>query len=119
MENLQLEKKDKLLLALEWVIVVLSLFVLMMPIFIAALLPMEDWQRIVLMFSGFIPCFVGFYFALKIEQVAGYYECKCCNHKYVPTMKAVSFSMHMGRTRYMQCPNCGKKSWQKKVVKKD
>lgn len=25
----------------------------------------------------------------------------------------------IGRTRYMKCPNCGKKSWQKKVIEGD
>ena len=26
---------------------------------------------------------------------------------------------HMGRTRYMKCPECGKRSWQKKVLSKE
>ena len=115
----QKEESDRQLLTLEWVIGVLSLIVLFVPIFIAAFLPMEDWQRVVLMFSGFIPCFVGFFFALKIEQVAGYYACQHCGHKYVPTFRATSCAMHMGRTRYMKCPACNKKSWQKKIVEKE
>ena len=113
------ENTDRQLLKLEWVIGILSMIILFVPIIIAAYLPMQDWQRVVLMFSGFIPCFVGFFFALKIEQVAGYYECKHCKHRYVPTYKALNRSMHMGRTRYMKCPNCGEKSWQKKVIGKE
>ena len=115
----QKEESDKRLLSLEWVIGILSLLVLFIPIIIASYLPMEDWQRIVLIFSGFIPCFVGFFYAVKIEQVAGYYECKECGHRYVPTYKAVNLAPHMGRTRKMTCPKCGKKSWQKKVISKD
>ena len=80
---------------------------------------MEDWLRVVLIVSGFIPFIVGMFFAIKIEQVAGYYECKECGHKHVPTFSQVLWAMHMGRTRYLKCPNCGKKSWQKKVVSKD
>ena len=114
----QKEDADKRLLALEWVIGILSLIVLFVPIFIGALLPMEDWQRIVLVFSGFIPALIGLHFAMKIEQTAGYYECKHCKHKYVPTINAVYAAPHMGRTRYMRCPECGKKSWQKKVLTK-
>ena len=114
----QKEEQDKHLLSLEWVIGILSVIVLFVPIIIASFLPMEDWQRTVLVFSGFVPCFIGFAFALKIEQVAGYYECKACGHKYVPTFKAVNLAMHMGRTRYMRCPECHKKTWQKKVIKK-
>lgn len=113
------EKNDRQLLKLEWVIGILSIIILFVPIIIASYLPMQDWQRTVLVFSGFIPCFVGFFFTLKIEQVAGYYECKHCKHRYVPTMKAINMSMHAGRTRYMKCPNCQKKSWQKKVVGKE
>ena len=115
----QKEENDKRLLALEWVIAILSCIILFVPIFVAALLPMEDWQRLVLIFSGFIPGFIGLCFAIKIEQVAGYYKCKVCGHCYVPTYKAVNMAMHFGRTRYMKCPECHKRSWQKKVISKD
>lgn len=115
----QKEESDKRLLTLEWVIGILSLIILFTPIFIASYLPMEEWQRIVILFSGFIPCFIGFFFAVKIEQVAGYYECQHCKHKYVPKLHSVWFSMHVGRTRYMKCPKCNKKSWQKKIISKD
>ena len=30
-----------------------------------------------------------------------------------------NLAMHMGRTRYMKCPECGKRSWQKKVLTKE
>ena len=115
----QKEESDKHLLKLEWVIGILSMIVLFVPIFIGALVPMEDGYRLIVVFSGFIPAFVGFFYAVKIEQVAGYYKCNECGHSYVPTYKAVNLAMHMGRTRYMRCPNCGKKSWQKKVLSKE
>ena len=115
----QKEATDKRLLTLEIVIGVLSCIVIFVPVFIGALLPMEDWQRIVLVFSGFIPGIIGFIFALKIEQIAGYYKCKNCGHTYVPTFKAVNLAPHMARTRYMRCPNCNKKTWQKKVLSKE
>lgn len=115
----QKEESDKKLLSLEWVIGILSLIVLFVPIIIASFLLMEEWQRIVLVFSGFIPAFIGFFFTVKIEQVAGYYECANCKHRYVPTFRAVNLAMHMGRTRYLKCPECGKKTWNKKVISKE
>lgn len=115
----QKEENDKRMLALEWVIGILSIIVLFFPIIIGSLLPMKESLRTVLVFSGFIPCMAGSAFILKIEQVAGYYECKHCKHRYVPTFKAVNLAMHMGRTRYMRCPECNKKSWQKKVLTKN
>ncbi len=115
----QKEESDKRFLTLEWVIGILSCIILFVPVFMAALLPIEDGQRLVLIFSGFIPGFIGLCFAMKIEQIAGYYKCRKCGHCYVPTYKAVNMAMHFGRTRYMKCPECHKRSWQKKVVSKD
>ena len=54
---------------------------------------------------------------LYIEQKSGFYNCSKCNHKYVPTFWQVFFAPHLNRTRYMKCPNCKQKSWQKKVIK--
>ncbi len=115
----QKEAADRTLLALEWVVGILSCIVIFVPVFIGALLPMEDWMRLVVVFSGFIPGIIGFLYAVKIEQVAGYYECGHCKHTYVPTYRSVSFAQHRGRTRYMRCPKCNKKSWQKKVLSKN
>ena len=53
---------------------------------------------------------------LKIEQIAGDYECNKCHHRYIPTYKSVILAPHLGRTRYMKCPKCNKKSWNKKVL---
>ena len=113
------EESDKRLLRLEILIGVLSMIVLFIPILVAAYVEMEDWLRVVLVFSGFIPAIAGFAVAMKLEQVAGYYECAKCGHKYVPELKTMYRSMHMGRTRYMKCPECHQKSWQKKVISKD
>lgn len=115
----QKEESDKRLLTLEWVIGILSVIIIVVPAFVGKFLPLEEWQQVTVALSGFIPGLVGISFAVKIEQVAGYYQCKECGHKYVPTFKAVCLAMHMGRTRYMKCPECGKKSWQKKVISKD
>ncbi len=113
------ETADKRLLKLEIVIGILSFLILMIPIFIGAYVPMEDWQKLLIVFSGFIPAIIGFSFAIKIEQVAGYYECKHCGNKYVPEFNAMAWAPHMARTRFMRCPKCNKKSWQKKVISKD
>ena len=113
------EEADKRLLAVEWFIIVVSMLVLLVPMLIAGYVEMPDPWKVVVMLSGVIPCAIGFAYSMKIEQHAGYYECKHCGHRYVPTAKAMWSSMHMGRTRYMKCPKCSQKSWQKKVVSKD
>ena len=114
------EASDKMLLRLEWVIGILSVLILLIPVIIGSYLNFESEKvRLAIVLSGFIPALVGIFFAVRIEQIAGYYECRCCGHRYVPTYKSVNLAMHMGRTRYMKCPQCGKRSWQKKVIKKE
>lgn len=115
----QKEESDKRLLTMEWVIGGLALIILFVPIFISAYATLPEWQRVLIMFSGFPPAIVGFALAMKVEQVAGYYACKHCGHRYVPELKAMYRAPHMGRTRWMKCPECGQKSWQKKVLSKE
>ena len=79
---------------------------------------MEEWLRILLIVAGFVVCLIGVGFAIRIEQTAGYYQCAKCGHRYVPTFGSVLWAMHFGRTRYMKCPECHKRSWQKKVIGK-
>lgn len=110
------QQSDKRLLSSEIVIGVLSAVFLFSMIFIASFIEMQDWLRITLICLGFVVFVSSMFFAIRIEQVAGYYVCQNCNHKYIPTYKQVFWAMHVNRTRYMKCPHCHKKSWSKKVV---
>ena len=114
----QKEQADKRLLSMEIVIGILSIIILLSLTFVAAFVEMEEWIRILLIIGGLVPAIIGMLFALKIEQTAGYYECIKCHHKYVPTYSSVLWAMHINRTRYMKCPKCNKRSWQKKVIRK-
>ena len=115
----QKEKSDKKLLRLEILIGIFSIIILLGFTFLASFVEMQAWLRILLIVVGFIVALIGIGFAIGIEQTAGYYECRKCHHKYVPTYNSVLWAMHYGRTRYMKCPECNKKSWQKKVISKD
>ena len=112
------EEKDRQLLNLELVIGYFSLITFLILIFVASFVEMLLWIRIIMIVFASIVFVVGVSKAIKIEQIAGYYECDKCYYKYVPTYKSVLFSMHYGRTRYMKCPKCNEKSWQKKVISK-
>ena len=113
------EKSDKRLLTIEIIMSVVGVALCLALIFVASFVPMADWLKIVLCGTGFIFLFVIAFCMLKIEQVAGYYECKHCHNKYMPTYQSVLWAMHINRTRYMKCPDCKKWSWQKKVISKD
>ena len=109
---------DKLALKLEILIGVLGCVILFTCVFIAAFANLEDWIRFVLIILGFINFLPLVFVALKIEQSSGYYQCKNCGHKYVPTYNDVVMAPHFGRTRLLKCPECGKKTWNKKVINK-
>ncbi|MBR2240883.1 MAG: helix-turn-helix transcriptional regulator [Clostridia bacterium] len=115
----QKEESDKRLLTMEIIIGVLISIVFFALILIASLVEMENWLRITLILTGFIPFIIMLPFAIRIEQTAGYYECQKCHHKYIPTYSSVLFAMHMNRTRYMKCPKCNQRSWQRKVLTKE
>ena len=109
---------DKMLLRIEVFIGIISTLIIVGSTMLGGLLEIETWQRIVIIVVGFIVGLVGLFIAIKIEQIAGYYECKKCGYRYVPTFMSVTNAMHMGRTRKMRCPKCNQKSWQRKVIKK-
>lgn len=118
----QKEQSDKRLLKMEIVIGITStVFLLAMLAVGITFMLMEKpiWAFFLPVGIGLAQFLVCMAFALRIEQVAGYYECRKCGHRYVPSYRDVNLAMHMGRTRYMKCPNCGKMSWQKKVISKD
>lgn len=112
------ENADKRLLNIEIVLGFFTSIFFMTLIFVASFVEMQNWIRILLIAIGMVLFAVGIGYCLKIEQTVGYYECSECGHKYIPSFKSVLFAMHLNRTRFMQCPECGKRSWQKKVIRK-
>lgn len=115
----QKEQADKRLLSLEIFVGVVVSLILFATVFVACFVQMEDWLRIALIITGIIPFAIGIAYSIKIEQTAGYYECQKCGHRYVPAYSSVLWAMHVNRTRYMRCPKCNEKSWQKKVLSKE
>jgi len=115
----QKEQADKRLLSLEVFVGVACVFLLLALVVFAAYVQMEEGLRILLIVIALIPFLAVLPCLLKIEQTAGYYKCAKCGHRYVPSYGSVFKAMHMGRTRYMRCPKCNQKSWQKKVLTKE
>lgn len=112
------EARDKELLNLEILIGFTVSIVFIGAIMIASYVEMESWLRILIIIVSSIIFIVGVCNAIKIEQTVGYYECNKCHHKYIPTYNSVFFAMHRGRSRYMKCPKCNKRSWNNKVITK-
>ena len=112
------EIKNKKLMTAMWTILIISA-IFYIGILLLAINILEEGillgtiicvSTIVFLIAGFI--------ALRFELDAGYYKCKNCHHKFIPTYKEVMFAMHMSTTRYLKCPKCNKRTWAKKVMSK-
>lgn len=112
------EQSTKRLLLLEGVIGFSNTIFFIVLIFTATFAEMKDIARILLITLGCIFFLIGIASCIMIEQKAGYYECQKCHYKYIPTYQQVFFAVHNGRSRYMKCPKCHQKSWNKKVISK-
>ena len=116
------EESDKRLLNLEIVLGITGTLFLFAMLFTGILgyqyLGLPVWAMILMMVVGFVVFVVAILFCVLIEQKAGYYECKECHQTFVPTYLQVLFAPHVNRTRYMKCPHCGKRAYQKKIISK-
>ncbi len=114
----EIERRNKTIWSAMWTIMIVSMIALLGGLFIAAyVVPEGPWQLVAIigLCLVFLPaCF----YALKLEVSVGAYKCKNCGHEIVPTYSQALNAMHMGTTRFLQCPECGKRTWCKKVIKK-
>ena len=112
------EVQNKKMMFYEIVIGYISSVTFLILLFTASFAVENIVARIILFILAFLVLIIGVSFALKIETETGYYECQKCHHKYVPKYSKVYFAMHIGTKRYMKCPKCNERTWQKKVLSK-
>lgn len=110
------QDREKQLMNLEIFIGILVAMVFLICAFVASFVNIENIYKILLVVLGLILFLVGGIICLRIEQTVGYYECKRCHYRYIPTYSNILYAMHIGRTRYMKCPKCHKYSWNRKVI---
>lgn len=114
----EIEEKNKIVWRSMWIIMVVSMIALFGGLLLVAfLMPEGIWQLVAILALCliFLPACL---YALKLEVSVGAYKCKNCGNEIVPTYTEALNAMHMGFTRYLKCPACGKRSWCKKVIKK-
>ena len=114
----ELEHKNKIIWRSMWVIMIVSMISLFSGLLLTAfLIPEGVWQVLTILgicIVFLIPCF----YALKLEVSVGAYKCNKCGNEITPTYSEALWAMHRGTTRYLKCPNCNKRTWCKKVLKK-
>ena len=112
------EYKNKALITNMWVLLITTL-IFYLGIIALACLTIEEGPILGLIISSSTAVMVGVaFYGLKLEVDAGYYECKNCHHRFVPTYKEALMAPHMSTTRHLKCPECNKKTWAKKVLSK-
>ena len=52
---IDMKVSDRGLLATEWIVAILSIIILFIPVIVAAFAEVEEWLRLIIAFSGFIP----------------------------------------------------------------
>ena len=114
----EIAQKNKTIWTTMWVILAVSILGLLGgAAAVYFFVPEGIWQVVSvigLCILFLVPCF----YALKLEVSVGAYKCKNCGHEIVPTYTQALNAMHAGTTRYLKCPECGKRTWCKKVLKK-
>ncbi len=115
----QVEEKDRQMLRMEYLISFPTVLAGIVMCFVAAYVELPAWLRLTMIAFALVMIFAIAFIAVGIEQKAGYYECRKCHDRHIPTYWQTNLAMHIGRTRYMKCPKCRQWSWQKKVLTKD
>ncbi len=115
----EMEDQNRMMLRMEYWIAFPSVISGLVILFIASFVEMSVWLRAAFIVFAFVMILAVAFIAVRIEQKAGFYECRKCHHRYVPTYYQTNLAPHIGRTRYMKCPECKKRSCQKKVLTKE
>ena len=112
------ERYHKRLLYSAYVIIAISLAALVCLVSLISLLIPEcgfqDFLIAVSVILFIVPCVI----ALKFKVETGYYECKNCQHRFVPNYKEIALLMQTPGRRLLKCTKCGKWTWCKKLNKR-
>ena len=111
--------KNKKLMTSMWVILITTALFYGGIMILACSILKEGFVLGAIICVSTIVLVIAAFYALKLEVDAGYYECKNCHHRFIPTYKEVLFAPHMSTTRHLKCPKCNKKTWSKKVMTKE
>lgn len=117
----QNEEKTKLLLRIETLMGILVIGICMSQMLVGGFLvstntPDNQWIGIALITINCVAVILFGFIGVLIEQQAGYYECADCGYRYKPKYMHALMAPHIGRSRKMCCPKCGKKNYHKKVL---
>lgn len=114
----QEEEKDKIIFYSVYFFTFLILILFLIICFTLSFFLEEGPLQLTIILVTLLLFLIACLYAVKIESLVGYHECKLCHHKHKPSYKEVLWAIHFGTTRYLKCPKCNKKSWNKKIISK-
>ena len=106
------ESKKKLILG--GIVAAITILAGCTLVMVSGLLEMDTWIRIVLIVIALVVMAGGIGVAAALEMGAGTFECRHCHTRFVPTAGEYIAGAHSITTRWLKCPECGKKSFCKK-----
>lgn len=86
-------------------------------ILLSAFFITEVWLCLVLTGIALIVIISDIAVILLIAVSTEIYECNNCGEKFVPTLSAYLLGPHTFSRRYLKCPHCGKKCWDKSHIR--
>lgn len=115
----QEEKKNKRLLSDMYVMSFSAIIFYVGIVTLASYTLKEGSVFLAIICAATVLTFVVAFYGLMLEAEAGYYECKKCHNRFVPkNYFSVMIAPHFNTTRFLKCPDCGKRTWAKKVMTK-
>ena len=115
--NAEKEQHAKNLLRLRPVIAFLGIAAFCVQLLASVYAPNSVWT-IILFISAIVELIVAVACSSLIASKAGFYECENCHERYIPHIMTCFFAPHRGLSKYLKCPYCGKRTWNRKRLTK-
>lgn len=88
-------------------------------ILISAFYITQLWLRLVMFGIALIVILSDVAVIILVAISTEIYKCEKCGERFVPTLSAYLLAPHTFTKRYLKCPYCGKKHWNKSHLKND
>ena len=103
MEKKSMEEiKNRQIMTSMWIMGVAVTFFFLAFVLLACYFIPEGPALLTIIICAMILFIAVAVYLVKMEVDAGYYECKNCNHRFVPKYSTAIMAPHFSKTRYMR-----------------
>ena len=108
-------KKKTVICTVSCVLTVLSALAI---ILIASFIDIDTWLRLIMIGIALICVGANIAVILIVAVSVEVFECSNCGETFVPTLTEYIMGAHTLKRRYLKCPHCGKRKWNKSKIRK-